>query len=125
MIFKISSRIFRHLFTYPLIYSSMFVSYIVHISRIRIHPCKRLLLSTCTIPEMESDFDFRLHLPLDLINLFNTVLSFNKSFNYFLYICHLLALLFRRRQSETFVLLKYFYSRELERISFQANVVLI
>ena len=74
---------------------------------------------------MESDFDFRLHLPLDLINLFNTVLSFNKSFNYFLYICHLLALLFRRRQSETFVLLKYFYSRELERISFQANVVLI
>ena len=37
-----------------------------------------------TIPEMESErkiiLDFGLHLLLDLINLFDIVLSFNKSF---------------------------------------------
>ena len=86
----------------------------------------------CTIPELESErkiiLDFGLHLLLDLINLSIYVILYYHSinlFNYFLHICHLLSLSFRRRQSETFLLLKYFYSRELDNISFQANVLLI
>ena len=65
---------------------------------------------------------FGLDLPPDLINLFNITLLFNKSFQLLLYIWYLPAL---RRQKETFLLLKCFYSRELDLISFQANVSLI
>ena len=43
---------------------------------------EKVLLSNSTISEMESErkliLDFGLHLPLDLINLFNIVMSFNK-----------------------------------------------
>ena len=88
VIFKISSRFF-HLFMYPLIYSNLFVSHISHIVYSYSYLLK-VLLSTFTIPEMESErkiiLDFGLHLPLDLIwiefdlNLFNIVLSFNKPF---------------------------------------------
>ena len=69
--------------------------------------------------------DFGLHLPLDLINLFNMYYYSIKLFNYFLYICYVSALCFRCRQSETFLLFKCFYSRELDRISFLANIALI
>ena len=99
---RLPVRFFFHLFTYPFIYSSLVVSYIAHISCILDHIC-RLIWSIYLI------------LCYHLIHLFN----------YFLHICHLLALFFRPRQSETFLLLKYFYSRELEHISFQANVLLI
>ena len=69
--------------------------------------------------------DFGLHLPLDFINLVNMYYYSIKLFNYFLYICYLLALCFRRRQSETFLLPNCFYSRELDRILFLANIPLI
>ena len=41
VIFRVSGRIFFHLFTFPLIYRSLFVFYIVHILCSCIHICKR------------------------------------------------------------------------------------
>ena len=56
VIFKVSSRVFFHLFTYPPIYRSLFVSYIAHILCIRIHICKGYyFFLTSTLPEMESE----------------------------------------------------------------------
>ena len=69
--------------------------------------------------------DFGLHFSLDLINLFNMYYLSIKLINYFLYMCYLSALCFRRRQSETFLLFNCFYSRELDRISFLANIALM
>ena len=121
---------FFHLFTYPLIYSSLIVSYIAHISCICIHICKRyyfpylLFLRRKAKKKKILNFGSKIWILIWSIYL---ILCYHliHLFNYFLHICHLLALSFRRRQSETFLLLKYFYSRELEHISFQANVLLI
>ena len=75
---------FFYLYTYPPIYISLFVSYMTHIFCIRIHICKKVLRPAFTVPEMKSEkkqvLMFVLHLLLYFINLFNIILSFNKSF---------------------------------------------
>ena len=55
VIFKVSSRIFFHLFTFPPICRSLFVLDITHIFCICIHICKRYHFPPFTIPEMESE----------------------------------------------------------------------
>ena len=128
MIFKISSRIFFHLFTYPLIYSSLFVSYIAHIWCIRIQTCKGITFHFYySWDGKHKKNNLKFWISCCLIWSIYLILYYHSInlFNYFLYICHLLALSFRRRQSETFLLLKSFYSKELDHISFQANVLLI
>ena len=115
---------FFHLFTYPLIYRSLFVSYVAHIVYSYSY-LEKVLLPAFTIPEMESER--KISLRFYICRLFWSIYlilcyySINLC-NYFWYICYLLALCFRRRHGETFPLLKCFYSRELGHISFQANV---
>ena len=117
-----------HLFIYPLICKSMFVSHIAHILSIRIHICKRYYYRFYyswygTQKNNKSyvlDYICRLILSMYLILYYYSI----DLFNYFSYICYLLVLFFRRRQSENFLLLKCFYSKELDQISFQANVPL-
>ena len=129
MIFKTSSRIFFHPFTYPLICRNMFVSHVAHILCIRIHICKRYYYRFYyswngrqkNNKSYVLDYICRLILSMYLILYYYSI----DLFNYFLYICYLLVLFFRRRQSENFLLLKCFYSKEMDQISFQANVPLI
>ena len=130
-ILKFSSGIFFHLFTYPpLIYKlSVFLLCGTHIAYsififIKGITFQLLLFLRWKVKE-KLVLDFGLHSPLDFINLVNMYYYSIKLFNYFLYICYLLALCFRRRQSETFLLPNCFYSRELDHILFLANSPLI
>ena len=95
---------FFHLFAYPPIYRSLFVSYIAHILCICIHICKRY------------------YFPL---LLFLRWKAKEKQVLFLDDICYLLALCIRRRQSDVFLLLKCFYSRELDHIRFEAYAPLI
>ena len=94
MIFKISSRIFFHLFTYPLIYSSLFVSYIAHISCIGIHTCKSITFHLYySWDGKRKKNNLRFWVILHLIWSICLILYYHSInlFNYFLYNCHLLA----------------------------------
>ena len=91
---KVSNRFFFHRITYPRIYRSLFVPHIAQVLRICIHIFKRyyvLILLFLRWKVKEKQFlVFGLYLPLDLINLFNVVLLFNKPFQ--LLLTHLLPL---------------------------------
>ena len=120
---------FFHLFTYPLIYSSLIVSYIAHILCICISVkgiTFHIYYSWDGRPKKKKILNFGSKIWILIWSIY-LILCYHliHLFNYFLHICHLLALSFRPRQSETLLLLKYFYSRELEHILFQANVLLI
>ena len=100
--FKVCSMIFLHLFTYQLIYRSLFVSYIAHIMCICIHICERYYFPLLLFLKQKwKDF------PHDLINLFNIIILFNK---------FPLITSYEFANSYLFLFLKCFYSRELDHI---------
>ena len=113
MIFKVSSRIFFtnlpiHLFT------GAYLCFIEHIHFVFVFIFVKVLLPAFTIPEIESERKISLNFWIifgDYINLSIYLILyyyFINLFNYFLYICCLLALCFRRRQSETFFCLNVY-----------------
>ena len=91
------------------------MSYIAHISCFRIHICKRFFFSVI-IPEMENKKEINLRFWITFVYIISVYLILNKLIQ---------SEILKLMQSETLLLLKSFYSRELDYISFQTNIPLI
>ena len=130
MIFKISKRIF---FTYlPIHLFTEALSYLIqHTYCVFVFIFVKGITPRFNYPWDEKrkknksqflDYICRLISSIYLISYYYSINHFDY---FFKYICYLFALCSRCRQSESFLLLKCFYSRELDDISFQTDFLLI